>query len=306
MRVAVVFPGQGTQSPGMGAAWRDHPAWKIVEQAEAALGEPLAPLLLDAPSEQLARTRDAQLAVLCTSLVAWEAARPLLDDVIAFAGHSLGQVTALIASGAIDLDDGVRFAARRAELTQAAADTHPGRMAALLGATPEQAGDACTAAPDACWVANDNAPGQVVIAGTPEGVERAITRAKEIGVRRATALNVGGAFHTPLMDTARAALIETLRDVAFTTPRAAIVSNHDGAAYRDGDGWRERLPQHVVVPVRWRTSMETLAALGATSFVEVGHGSMIGGVAKRTVPDVSVIPCGTPDESARLAEIAAS
>src|SRR5438876_517894 len=133
VRVAIVFPGQGTQEPGMGAPWREHPAWKIVEQAEAALGEPLAPLLLDAPADQLARTREAQLAVLCTSLVAWEAARPMLDDVVAFAGHSLGQVTALIASGALDLDDGVRFAARRAELTQAAADEHPGRMAALAG-----------------------------------------------------------------------------------------------------------------------------------------------------------------------------
>ncbi len=306
MRVAVVFPGQGTQSPGMGAPWREHPAWKIVEQAEAALGEPLAPLLLEAPADQLARTRDAQLAVLCTSLVAWEAARPLLDDVVAFAGHSLGQVTALIASGAIDLDDGVRFAARRAELTQAAADANPGRMAALLGATTDQADDACTAAPDACWVANDNAPGQVVIAGTPDGVERATVRAKELGVRRATALNVGGAFHTPLMDSARAGLVETLRNVTFASPHVAIVSNHDGAAYTDGDGWRDRLPQHVVAPVRWRTSMETLAALGASSFVEVGHGSMIAGVAKRTVPDVAVIPCGAPQELVRLTEGIAS
>ncbi len=105
VRVAVVFPGQGTQAPGMGKPWLDHPAWKIVEQAEAALGEPLAPLLVDAPAELLARTREAQLAVLCTSLVAWEAARPLLDNVVAFAGHSLGQVTALIASGALDLVD---------------------------------------------------------------------------------------------------------------------------------------------------------------------------------------------------------
>src|SRR5260221_1423830 len=214
VRVAIVFPGQGTQSPGMGAPWREHPAWKIVEQAEGALGEPLAPLLLDAPAEQLARTRNAQLAVLCTSLVAWEAARPMLDNVVAFAGHSLGQVTALIASGALDLDDGVRFAARRAELTQAAADAHPGRMAALLGATIEQAEAACAAAPDGAWIANDNAPGQVVVAGTPDGVERALARAKEIGVRRATTLNVGGAFHTPLMYPARDGLRTTLPDVS--------------------------------------------------------------------------------------------
>jgi [acyl-carrier-protein] S-malonyltransferase len=300
VRVAIVFPGQGTQAPNMGAPWREHPAWKIVEQAEAALGEPLAPLLLDAPAEQLARTREAQLAVLCTSLVAWEAARPMLDDVVAFAGHSLGQVTALIASGALDLDDGVRFAARRAELTQAAADEHPGRMAALLGASVEQAEEACAAAPDAAWVANDNAPGQIVIAGTPEGVELAVARAKEIGVRRATSLNVGGAFHTPLMSTAREGLVDVLEHVPFATPRAPVVSNHDGAAYVDGVGWRARLADHVTVPVRWRASMETLAGEGASAFVEVGHGSMIAGVAKRTVPDVSVLACGTPADCEQL------
>ena len=300
MRVAIVFPGQGTQSPGMGAPWREHPAWKIVEQAEGALGEPLAPLLLDAPAEQLARTRNAQLAVLCTSLVAWEAARPMLDDVVAFAGHSLGQVTALIASGALDLDDGVRFAARRAELTQAAADAHPGRMAALLGATVEQAEEACAAAPDGAWVANDNAPGQVVIAGTPEGVEVAVARAKELGVRRATNLNVGGAFHTPLMGSARDGLVDVLEDVPFATPRAPVVSNHDGVAYADGAGWRARLADHVTVPVRWRSSMETLAGKGSSAFVEVGHGSMIAGVAKRTVPDIPVLACGTPADCEQL------
>jgi [acyl-carrier-protein] S-malonyltransferase len=302
VRVAVVFPGQGTQEPGMGAAWIDHPAWKVVEQAEAALGEPLAPLLLDATAEQLGRTRNAQLAVLCTSLVAWEAARPLVDDVVAFAGHSLGQVTALIASGALDLDDGVRFAARRAELTQAAADAHPGRMAALLGATVEQAEAACAAAPDSAWVANDNAPGQIVIAGTPEGVESALARAKEIGVRRTSSLNVGGAFHTPLMASARDGLVDTLRSVTFLAPTAPVVSNHDGAAYEgaDTDGWRTRLAEHVAVPVRWRSSMETLAALGASAFVEVGHGSMIAGVAKRTVPDIPVLACRTPADCEQL------
>ncbi len=300
MRVAIVFPGQGTQEPGMGAPWREHPAWKIVEQAEAALDEPLAPLLLDAPADQLARTRDAQLAVLCTSLVAWEAARPMLDDIVAFAGHSLGQVTALIASGALDIDDGVRFAARRAELTQAAADENPGRMAALLGATVEQAEEACAAAADGAWVANDNAPGQVVIAGTPEGVELAVARAKEIGVRRATSLNVGGAFHTPLMGSARDGLVDALEPVAFTAPRAPIVSNHDGAAYSDGDGWRARLAEHVTVPVRWRASIETLAGMGASAFVEVGYGSMIAGVAKRTVPDIPVLACGTPADCEQL------
>jgi [acyl-carrier-protein] S-malonyltransferase len=286
----------------MGRAWQEHPAWKIVDEAEAALGEPLAPLLLTADGAQLARTRDAQLAVLCTSLVAWEAARPLLDGVVAFAGHSLGQVTALIAAGVLGLDDGVRFAARRAELTQAAADARPGRMVALIAASTEQAEAACAAAPDACWVANDNAPGQVVVAGTPDGIAAATARAKELGVRRALPLNVGGAFHTPLMHDASVGLAGAVAGLALGRPSAPVVSNADGVAYDDAEGWRARLAEHVVVPVRWRGSMERMRRLGATTFVEVGHGSMIAGVAKRTVPGVAVVPCGDPGECAQLAE----
>jgi len=286
----------------MGASWREHPAWHVVDDAETAFGEPLAHLVLDAGADELARTREAQLAVLLTSLVAWEAVRNQVDTPIAFAGHSLGQITALIATGVLPLDAGVRFAARRAERTQAAADAHPGRMVALLGATTEQAEDACRAAPDACWVANDNAPGQVVVAGTPAGVDAAAARAKELGVKRATPLNVGGAFHTPLMNDAADGLASELAAVSFGEPSAPVVSNHDGAPYSDGDGWRARLPQHVRVPVQWRASMETIAALGATSFLEVGHGSMIAGLAKRTVPDIPVRGVATPADLDHLVE----
>jgi [acyl-carrier-protein] S-malonyltransferase len=268
----------------------------VVERAEGAFGEPLAPLLLDAPAETLARTREAQLAVLLTSLVAWEAIRELVPEPVAFAGHSLGQVTALIASGALALEDGVRFAARRAELTQRAADDHPGRMVALLGATPEQAEDACSAAPHACWVANDNAPGQVVIAGTPDGVDAGAIRAKELGVKRATPLNVGGAFHTPLMRDAADALPAELAVVELHAPVAPVVSNHDATGYTDGDGWRQRLPEHVTVPVQWRRSMLSMVDLGATSFVEVGHGSMLAGLAKRTAPDAPVRGIAAPED----------
>ncbi|MCZ7525749.1 MAG: ACP S-malonyltransferase [Acidimicrobiia bacterium] len=302
MSVAVVFPGQGTQQPGMGAPWMDHPAWSLVARAEAALGEPLAPLLLDAPAEQLARTREAQLAVLLTSLVAWEAVRPLVEPV-AFAGHSLGQVTALVAAGALPLEDGVRFAARRAELTQAAADHHPGRMAALLGATLEQAEAACAAAPGGCWVANDNAPGQVVIAGTPDGVDAGAARARELGVRKVMPLNVGGAFHTPLMAEAATALERELADLPLSPPSVPVVSNDDAGAHDDVDGWRRRLADHVTVPVRWRPSMETLVALGADRFLEVGHGSMLAGLAKRAVPDVTVQGVAAPDDLPALAEV---
>lgn len=304
MNLAVIFPGQGTQEPAMAAPWRDQPAWAVVERAEAALGEPLGELVTDAPAEQLARTREAQLAVLLTSLVAWEAVRPVVDTPVGFAGHSLGQVTALIAAGVLDLEDGVRFAARRAELTQAAADDHPGTMAALLGATLDQAEDACAAAPDACWVANDNAPGQVVLAGTPDGVEAATRRAKELGVKRATPLKVGGAFHTPLMGAARDALArEVLPDLALQAPRAPVVSNDDGAAYDDGEGWRDRLSRHVTVPVRWRPSQMTIADLGATLCLEVGHGSMLAALAKRTVPDLLVRGVAVPADLPALSEV---
>jgi [acyl-carrier-protein] S-malonyltransferase len=297
--IAVVFPGQGTQSPGMGAPWRDRPEWSVLERAEAAFGEDFAPLVLD-PDADLSRTRDAQLAVLLTSLMAWEAIRDRVPAPVAFAGHSLGQVTALIASGALSLDVGVRFAARRAELTQAAADAHPGKMAALLGATVEQAEAACEAAPDACWIANDNAPGQVVIAGTPDGVDAGSARAKELGVKRATPLSVGGAFHTPLMRDASAGLTSELATVEFAPPSAPIVSNHDARAYDDGPGWRERLPEHVAVPVRWRGSMETIVGLGATTLLEVGYGTMLAGLAKRTIPGTSVRGVATPDDCTNL------
>ena len=192
----------------------------------------------------------------------------------------------------------MRFAARRAELTQAAADAHPGRMAALLGATVEQAEAACEAAPDGCWVANDNAPGQVVIAGTPEGVDACSARAKELGVKRATPLNVGGAFHTPLMREAADALPGVLAGVTFADPEAPVVSNLDARAYPTGEGWAERSGEHVAVPVRWRESMLTMVELGATSFVEVGHGTMLAGLAKRITPGTPVHGIATPDDCA--------
>jgi [acyl-carrier-protein] S-malonyltransferase len=297
--VAIIFPGQGTQQPGMATTWRDHPSWAIVERAESALDEPLGHLITDAPAESLTRTREAQLAVLVTSLVAWDALAPLDEDPVAFAGHSLGQVTALIAAGALSLDDGVRFAARRAELTQAAADAHPGRMAALLGATLEQAEDACGAAPDACWVANDNAPGQVVIAGTPDGLAAGSERAKELGVKRVTPLNVGGAFHTPLMHDASAGLAVELERVAFAIPSAPVVSNHDAHAYADGDGWRARLTDHVSVPVRWRSTMDTLVALGATELVDLAKRGAPG-VAMRNVATPADVASHSPHEPLRL------
>jgi [acyl-carrier-protein] S-malonyltransferase len=300
---AIIFPGQGTQAAGMGQVWRDHPAWEVVETAEATLGQPLAPLLLGDSAEALARTRESQLAVLLVSLVAWEASRDGLAPPVAFAGHSLGQVTALIAAGALALEDGIRLAARRAELTQSAADRHPGGMAALMGAEPGQAEEACEAAGGDCWVANDNAPGQVVIAGTPEGLERAAKSAQGLGVRRVVPLKVGGAFHTPLMAEAADGLAQVLAGVTFASPSAPVVSNADARPYDDAEGWRERLVRHLVSPVRWRPSMDTLVQLGAATLVEVGPGTTLAGLAKRCVPDVATYSIGSPADLSPTTEV---
>ena len=304
MAVAVIFPGQGTQGAAMGAPWREHPAWGVVERAEQALGEPLAPLLLAESADELARTRESQLSVLLTSLVVWEAAKDQLPAPAAFAGHSLGQITALIASGSLPFDEGVRLAARRAEATQAAADRHPGKMAAVLGADEAQVLEACAAAPDECWLANDNAPGQIVIAGTPSGIERATKAAGDLGIRRLMPLKVGGAFHTPLMEEASAALRPVLDGIDFSAPAAPIVSNADARPYGEATGWPERLERHLVTPVRWRGCMTTLVDdLEATTLVEVGFGSMLAGLAKRGAPGVPVIGVATPDDISPLSEV---
>ena len=277
----MLFPGQGTQTPRMGEPWRGSPAWEVVERAETALGQPLAHLLLEATEADLSRTREAQLAVLLASLLAWEAVEDQIEAPVAFAGHSLGQITALIASGALSLEDGVRLAADRADCTQAAADASPGRMAALIGAGLDVAEEAC-AGVDA-WVANDNAPGQVVIGGTAGGVDAATERASQLGVRRVRPLNVGAAFHTPLMQPAADALAPVLATTPFRSPSAPVVSNTDAQPYATADGWSTRLAEHLISPVRWRSSLETLAGLGVDTFYEVGPGNVLAGLAKRTL-----------------------
>lgn len=287
VKLGVMFPGQGAQRPGLGERWREHAAWSVVERAEAILERPLSGLLLDADAD-LDRTDNAQLTVLLSSLMAWEAVVPLVRDPVAFAGHSLGQITALMAAGVLSFEDGIRLAERRARYTHEAAERHPGAMAALLGATTEQAREACEAAGGLCWLANDNAPGQVVVAGTPAGLEAALERAAAIGVRRTSKLPVGGAFHTPLMDDARIAFTRDLRAVTLSEPSAPVVSNGDGLPSTDAEGWRLRLADHLVRPVRWRQSVEAMVALGATELLEVGPGTTLAGLARRIVPATPV------------------
>jgi [acyl-carrier-protein] S-malonyltransferase len=303
LTTAMVFPGQGAQAPGLGLPWRATEAWEVVERAEAVLGRPIEPLLLRATAEDLARTREAQLAVFLASVVAWEAVRGALPEPVAVAGHSLGQLTALVAAGVLELEDAVTLVDRRGELTQAAADRAPGRMAALLGATTEQADDACNAAPGGCWVANDNGPGQIVIAGEPAAIDAAIAAAKDAGVRRAVALDVSGAFHTPLMEPARAEFVRVLADVAFRPAAIPVVANDDATPVTDPAEWPRRLADHLVGPVRWRESMETLVALGVTRAVEVGPGGVLAGLFRRGAPSIDVRTVDKPDDIPALAGV---
>jgi [acyl-carrier-protein] S-malonyltransferase len=299
---AAIFPGQGAATPGAGQPWVDHPAWQIVADAEAATARPLARLLLEADADELSTTGASQLAVLLTSLVAWRAVAGTLGEApVAFAGHSLGQITALIASGAVAPDDGYRLAARRADLSRLSADARPGRMVALMGTDLDTASEVCRGGRDV-WIANDNAPGQIVIAGTPEGVEAAAERARAAGVRRVMPLDVGHAFHTPLLREAADELRHMLDAVDYRTPAAPIVANTDAAAHSDPDGWPDRLTRHLTDPVLWRASQQALADLGATAFVEIGPGRVLAGLAKRTVPDVAVHTVATPADLDRLAE----
>jgi len=285
--VAVMFPGQGSQSAGMGSPWQGAPEWALVERAEEVLDQDVSSLLLDTDPARLRHTREAQLAVFLTSLLAWESTKDTLGEIAAFAGHSLGQVTALAAAGVVDFDDGVRLVARRGEYTQAAADTTGGGMAALLGADETQATAACEAAPDECWLANDNAPGQVVVAGTENGLDAVTAAARALGVRKAVRLDVDGAFHTPLMQPAADSLATALESIPLRPPAAPIVSNADASVCTDDDGWRHRLVHHLVRPVLWRQSLDTLVELGADTLVEVGPGKVLTGLARKARPDVA-------------------
>ena len=303
MGLAVLFPGQGVQTPGMGCEWRHDPAWSVVDRAEAALGTPLAPLLLDESAEVLNRTRSAQLGVFLASLLAWEATKERVGEPTAFAGHSLGQVTALVAAGIITLEDGVRLVDARGRSTQQAALARPGRMVALLGGSADQVMQACGAAEGECWLANDNAPGQLVVGGTPAGVAVVAERALDNGVRRTVSLNVEAAFHTPLMEDACDGFGRALESVRLERSTAPVVSNDDAEVYADGDGWRRRLVRHLVSPVRWRQSIQTLVGLGVKRFVELGPGTSVAGMARRTVPSALTVTVGVPAQLPTLLEV---
>jgi len=298
--LAFTFPGQGSQRSGMGRAWVDHPSWEVAGEASEIAGRDLTALLLDAPMEELTRTANAQLATFVMSLVVLDAVERLGLTPGACAGHSLGEYTALVATGALSLADGTSLVIERGDAMQEAADARPGTMAALIGIADDDAEAACQRAESDVWVANYNAPGQVVIAGTEEGIALATGHAKELGARKVLPIPVSGAFHTPMMLPARTRLRKRLETVTFHAPEVPVVANVDARVHTDAAEWPGLLSAQLCSPVRWRHSLEVLSGRGATLIIELGPGGVLTGMVRRATPDVRGVPVAAPDDLDKL------
>lgn len=286
-RIAMLFPGQGSQLPGMGKPFLSTPQFSIALQAGELLGLDAQALLCDESPDALSSTHNSQLAILITSLMSYESLKEQGFEPICFAGHSLGQVTALICAGVLSFEEGINFASIRAKATQSCADNHGGSMAALLGADTNSAQSLCDSFPE-LWIANDNAPGQIVIAGNSESINKAAENARDFDIKKAVVLPVNGAFHTPFMEDAVSELNEVLATMTFSDPICGVASNDDGRAYTNGDIWKEKLSIHVARPVKWRDCMDAVALLEPEMAYEVGHGSTLAGLAKRCTPELKV------------------
>ena len=286
----------------MGRPWTEHDSWDLVEEASDVSGRDVARLLLDADANELKDTRNAQLTTFVSSLMVLDAVERLGVEPSFCAGHSLGEYTALTATGALGFDDGVRLVVERAEAMHEAGQNNPGTMSAILGLDDELVEVACRRADSDVWVANFNAPGQVVIAGSAEGVARAVVIAKELGAKKAMSLPVSGAFHTPFMTPARERLREAIAAAQPRDTEVPIVSNVDAIAHDHGDEWTSLLSAQLSSPVRWKHCLLTLADLGVTGFAELGPGGVLTGMAKRTIEGSRTISVATPDELDKFIE----
>jgi [acyl-carrier-protein] S-malonyltransferase len=300
--IVFTYPGQGSQKPGMGEPWRDHPSWELVAEASEAAERDVEALLLHADADELKQTRNAQLATFVLSMVVLDAVTRVGVDGAGHAGHSLGEYSALTASGALDYADTVRLVAERGEAMQVAAEDREGTMAAVLGLDDEQVEIACARVGGDVWVANYNAPGQVVVAGAPEAVQEAGRIAKEIGGKKLMPLPVSGAFHTPFMAPARDRLRKAIDRTDIRDPQGHVVANVDARPHPDAREWQGLLNAQLCSPVRWRQTLHTLADLGFTTFVELGPGTVLTGMAKRTIANARTLSVATPDDLDRMLE----
>jgi [acyl-carrier-protein] S-malonyltransferase len=302
--LAFTFPGQGSQQPGMGRPWVDHPSWALVARASEASGRDVAALLLDADAEELRRTENAQLSTYVLSLVVHDAVHALGVRCAVAAGHSLGEYSALTATGALALQDGVRLVTERGAAMQAAADARPGTMAAILGADDDVVAQACADTDGDVWVANTNGAGQVVIAGDADAIAQAGALAKERGARKVMPLPVGGAFHTPFMAPAADRLRAALAATTFANASVPVIANVDALPHQHADQWEELLGAQLTAQVRWRQTIERMVADGVTTFLELGPGSVLTGVAKRSAPDGTARSAAEPSALDAVVEAA--
>lgn len=287
MTFAVLFPGQGSQAVGMGADVFDARPDLLGDAADEVLGWSLRSMCLDGPEEELTRTDRAQPALYAVAYAVWDELRSRLGrQPSGAAGHSLGEYTALAAAGAVSYLDGLRLVAARGAAMADAAAREPSTMAALIGADLDSA-EALAADRRAeggrLWVANINAPGQIVVAGGVEDVEWAASVARERGIRRVVPLKVAGAFHSPYMASAAEALSAAVADTGFGQPAFPVYANATAAVYDERVG--PTLLDQLTSPVRFSESLGAMSADGITTFVHVGPGDVTAGLARRSVED---------------------
>lgn len=314
---AYVFPGQGSQSVGMGRALAERSAGAraTFEAADAALGEPLTALTWDGPAERLDLTENAQPAILATSIAIlmamrerWAAAGIPEPRPAFAAGHSMGQYSALVAAGVISLADGIRLVRERGRLMQASGGGRDGSMAALIGLDDDRLPElvAAASAHGIFVVANRNAPGQVVVSGVRAAVEAGAELARTLGARRAIVLPVSVAAHSPLMAEAAEGMRAALADVLFANPETPLLANADARAITTAEAARAELVEHLTAGVDWVGAIGRMSATGVTTFVEVGPGKVLTGLIKRIAPDAEVIAADDPASEERLIDLAAS
>lgn len=305
MSLALVFPGQGSQAVGMGKALHDaYPQSRSVfEEVDEALGEKLSALIFEGPIEELTLTANAQPALMAVSLAAIRALESegfATSEASYAAGHSLGEYSALAATGALSVTDTAKLLRIRGNAMQEAVPEGEGSMAAILGLDMTAVKELCAAAAEGsvCEPANDNGGGQIVISGSKAAVDRAIALAPERGAKRAIPLTVSAPFHCALMKPAAERMAEALRDAAISAPAIPIISNVSADTTSDPETIRKRLVEQVTGAVRWNESMLYAAENGVSDLAEIGAGKVLSGLARRIDKRLSAKPIGTPDDIA--------